>query len=491
MKTAIRWIAAPAVAGALALTAAPASAAPGDPVNQMNFQLAEIALQSGKTLLAGTAGTDLGLIRLNADGSPDRSFDVEGFARADFGSAEQAADIALASGSRIVIAGTQDPGVSPVAVLAAFNPDGSPDATFSGDGEATMPLANGDTVTSVDVSAGGRIAVGVTAGNGDFKVIAFTAAGAPDAGFGAGGVATLNFGGTDQVTAVAFQSTGKVVAAGGSTKFTGDFVLARFGLNGAIDNAADVDPGVTFNGAGAQEIDASGGGVDRVLGMAIDTADRIVLTGLTGSGAFGANSGTVRVAANGAWETTFAGDGKAEFPEGLFSHAAEDIAITAAGDIVVAGIGHEATGFGYVQRLSAAGTQTFASTDTGAGVYDTLVSMRVATAPDGGFTLGSTATEYPAGIQGGSFAHRFTAANASDPTLSSDGIVFPRFLEEAPPVVTPPNQLPAVQTPTIQPPTGSAAPRGKKCKRKKKSKKRAAAAIPSRARAKCKKAKRR
>lgn len=193
---------------ALALGAAPASAGPGDPVNQFNFELKEVSLQSGKTVLAGTAdNSDLALIRLNADGTPDPSLDVDGFARADFGANEQAADTAHASGGRILIAGTQNPGATPAAVLASFNSDGSPDTSFSGDGKTTLTLAASDVVTSVDVSAGGRIAVGVSAGNGNFKVIVFTAAGAPDGAFGAGGVASSDVGDTDQTTAVAFQST--------------------------------------------------------------------------------------------------------------------------------------------------------------------------------------------------------------------------------------------------------------------------------------------
>jgi uncharacterized delta-60 repeat protein len=455
------WIAGAAAIGVLTLAAGPATASPGDPVNQFNFEATEVALQSGKTIIAGTADTDLGLIRLNADGSPDASFDVEGFNRADFGSSETAADMALGPGGKIVIAGTQDPGATPVAVLASFNPDGSPDTSFSGDGKATLALAAGDVVTSVDVRAG-RIAVGVKAGSGDFKVIAFTATGAADAGFGSGGVASINFGGTDQTTAVAFQSTGKLIAAGGTSKSTGDFAIARFGLNGTIDNAADVDPAITFNGAGAQEIDASGGGPDQALGMAIDASDRIVLSGVTGNGAFGPKSGTVRLGADGAWETTFAGDGKAEFPEGLFSHFAYDVAVAGTGDIIVAGIGYEAAGLGYVQRLSSSGSQTFSSMDSGADAYDTVSSMHVAAASDGGFTLGGNASEYPA-VTPGAFGQRFTPANALDPTLAGDGTTFPRFLEQAPPAIPP-----ATQPSAPQPAAGAPGATATKCKKKRK-----------------------
>ncbi len=459
-----------ALLGALALTAAPASAAPGDPVNQGNFDLREVALQSGKTILAGTADhSDLGLIRLNADGSPDPSFDVEGFVRADFGSNESAADLALAPGGRIVVAGTQDPGASPFVVLASFNSDGSPDTSFSGDGKATLALAANDVVTSVDINSGGRIAVGVNAGNGDFKVITFTGAGAPDAGFGTGGVATLNFGGTDQVTAVAFQSTGKLIAAGGTTKNTGDFAIARFGLNGAIDNLADADPAIGFaNGSGAQEIDASGGGADTVLAMAIDPADRIVLSGPTGTNVVGRLvSGTVRLAATGVSDATFAGDGKAEFPETQISHFAQDVAVAGTGDILVSGVGNEAQGFGYLQRLSDAGTETFSNTDTGANgtVYETVVEVHVAAAADGAFTLGGHAYEQvPPNSIPGAFAQRFTAANALDPTLAGDGTIFPRFIELAPP--PPPSA--GTQPPASQPSGSTPTTRAKRCKKAKK-----------------------
>jgi len=467
----------PTVLATLALSAPPAIAAPGDPVNQGNFTLAEVTLQSGKTLLAGTADSDLGLIRLNADGSPDPSFDVEGFVRADFGAVESAADIATTPSGRILIAGTQSPGATPVAVIAAFNSNGNPDTSLDGDGKATFPLAANDLVTSVDVGPTGRIALGVAAGNGNFKVIALTSAGAPDPGFGTGGVTSLDFGAADQTNAVAFQSSGKVIAAGGTTKLGGEFAIARFGLNGAIDNLADADPGIGFaNGSGAQEIDASAG-ADAALAMAIDSTDRIVLSGPTGTNVSGFPiSGTVRLVATGVSDGTFAGDGKAEFPEGFFSHYAQDVAVTGTGDILVSGVGNEAIGFGYLQRLSDAGAQTFASTDTGAGGagYETVVAVHVAGAADGGYTLGGHAYENipPNSIPGG-FAQRFTAADALDPTLAGDGTTFPRFAEQAPPVVQPPAPL---ETTTTK----------KKCK-KRKGKKSATAAKKK----KCKKKKRR
>jgi hypothetical protein len=303
----------------------------------------------------------------------------------------------------------------------------------------------------------------VIAGNGNFKVIVFTAAGAPDGGFGAGGVASSDVGDTDQTTAVAFQSTGKVVAAGGTLKNTDDFAIVRFGANGAIDNLADADPGVGFGvcNCGTAEIDASGGGADRVLGMAIDGGDRIVLSGLTGiNGSSFPISGTVRLSAGGVWDTAFATDGKAEFPEGLFNHIAEDVAVAGTGAIVVAGIGHEAQGLGYVQKLSDSGVQSFSSTNTGdAEPYDTLTSMRVATASDGGFTLSGTATEYPSGMPG-AFVQRFSSANALDPALAGDGTTFPRFAELAPPVTEPPATQPGV-APGV----------ARKCKKQKKPKK--------------------
>jgi uncharacterized delta-60 repeat protein len=475
-----------ALLGALALASGAAQAAPGDPVNSFNWQTAEVALQGGKTILAGTAdNADLGLIRLSSDGSPDASFDVEGFVRADFGSSESAADMALTPAGKIVVAGTQDPGATPVAVLARFNSDGSPDTSFGGDGKATMALAAGDSVTSVDVSGTGRVGVGVTAGNGDFKVLALTAAGDPDAGFGSGGVATLSFGGTDQVTAVAFQSSGKLVAAGGTTKNGGEFAIARFGLNGVIDNAGgpgDVDPAISFNGAGAQEIDATAG-TDRVLGMAIDSTDRIVLCGPTGSNGGFPVSGTVRLSADGAWDAAFAGDGKAEFPDGLLSQPAEDVAIAGTGDIVVSGTGYEASGFGYVQRLSTAGVESFASEDTGGSgaAYDTVAGVHVAAAADGGFTLGGQASEFvsPDDLPGG-FAQRFTAANATDPTFAGDGTTFPRFTELAPPPPPPP---PSTTTTTPTPVAAPVSPPAASKRRCKKAKKRHTASMAK----KCKK----
>src|SRR4051795_11314114 len=72
-------------------------------------------------------------------------------------------------------------------------------------------------------------------------------AGALDLSFGVGGIVTTNVGladyGSEQVTAVALQPDGKIVAVGNAATETyqggferGDFAVVRYNTNGTLDN---------------------------------------------------------------------------------------------------------------------------------------------------------------------------------------------------------------------------------------------------------------
>lgn len=115
-------------------------------------ELVGIALQpDGKIVAAGNSGEGVALARYNSDGSLDNSFDGDGRQMTDFLNGV-VADIAIMPGGKIVVAGTNpDPhGVVVLCcvnprdfALARFNPDGSVDTTFDGDGELTSDFLCG------------------------------------------------------------------------------------------------------------------------------------------------------------------------------------------------------------------------------------------------------------------------------------------------------------------------------------------------------------
>ena len=81
-----------------------------------------------------------------------------------------------------------------------------------------------------------------------------------DTTFGASGIVITDFGSTDGGHDVAIQSDGKIVVVGGSG---GEFALARYNINGTLDTTFDADGLVTttigaFAEAGAVAIQSDG-----------------------------------------------------------------------------------------------------------------------------------------------------------------------------------------------------------------------------------------
>ena len=110
----------------------------------------------GKLVAVGGAGGNFAVARYNPDGSLDRGFDGNGRKMADFGSAfDGAAAVAVQPDGKIVVAGH---GGGKVA-LARYRPNGLLDRTFSGDGKETTDFGDGSEANDLNVAASGKIVV--------------------------------------------------------------------------------------------------------------------------------------------------------------------------------------------------------------------------------------------------------------------------------------------------------------------------------------------
>ena len=122
---------------------------------------------------SGNAPSNLTVTRLNPDGSLDQSFNGTGTVGADFGGTEYGEAGALLANGKIVVAGRNSQGE---ALAMRLQPGGSLDTTFSGDGKQTMRAGSADTVAyGMAVQANGRLvfagyALAVAAGNFDVMV---------------------------------------------------------------------------------------------------------------------------------------------------------------------------------------------------------------------------------------------------------------------------------------------------------------------------------
>ncbi|MFD4509682.1 calcium-binding protein [Streptomyces sp. NPDC058457] len=237
----------------------------------------------GKVVVAGEVGTtrfDFVLVRYNTDGSLDTGFGTNGIQRTDFGDYDSAEALAVQPDGRIVAAGSSGGRTA----LARYNPDGTPDPAFGGNGQVVTPGAGAE---DMKLQSDGRIVVAGT-GPGGFTVLRYNTDGGLDSGFGNGGRVATSFGGNEAAHGVAVQPDGRIVAVGQGGPGT-DFALARYlGGAGTPPPPPRADLSVTKTGPSSVTIGDRATYTVRVTNAADSTASAtgITLTDtLSGAGA--------------------------------------------------------------------------------------------------------------------------------------------------------------------------------------------------------------
>ena len=106
---------------------------------------------------------DIGVFRIRADGTLDKTFGNNGLAFANVDRADEPNAIRLDPDGKIVVAGsTYNDNEFPVAhhvVVARFTTTGQLDSTFSGDGKVETPFSGDAEAWSVGFDASGRVLV--------------------------------------------------------------------------------------------------------------------------------------------------------------------------------------------------------------------------------------------------------------------------------------------------------------------------------------------
>ena len=116
------------------------------------------------------------------------------------------------------------------AALAALDP------SFGTGGKLNAP---GSPFTGVALQPDGKIVVAGTSNN-DFLVARFNPDGSLDTSFDGDGIKTIEVGGTEHASAVAIQSDGKIVVVG-STSVNTSVAVVRLTTTGALDTSFDTD----------------------------------------------------------------------------------------------------------------------------------------------------------------------------------------------------------------------------------------------------------
>jgi uncharacterized delta-60 repeat protein len=186
--------------------------------------------------LQGTTNLDLGVARLTSAGALDTSFGTNGIARFDFGADDLGTGVAIDSMGRIVVVGHQGQFGGEM-VVARLTSAGALDTTFATNGRYLTATTETDALHAVVVDGSNNV-VAVGYRDQDSAVLKLTPSGVPDMTFGTMGVFLVDLTTglyADRLNAVALDGTRIVAAGAGQDAAASNFYLAAFTATGALD----------------------------------------------------------------------------------------------------------------------------------------------------------------------------------------------------------------------------------------------------------------
>jgi uncharacterized delta-60 repeat protein len=255
-------------------------------------EFAALARQAdGKIVAVGsrTSGSSVDslIARVTTAGQLDPSFHATGTLVDSHGAGDRLTAVRVQANGAILVGGSDgDEGF-----VARVSANGTPDATFSGDGERTgLPL----TVAAMVQQPDGKIVVGGHTPDDDFALLRLNSDGTTDDGFGGTDGVAADLGGVDAVTALALDADGNVVAAGfgHGPSGKGHTIVRRYDATGTLDD----DFAVTDRAFGLNDRPASvlvrGDGKVLVTGNSkVGTDNDVVLLQLNSDGTRDASFG--------------------------------------------------------------------------------------------------------------------------------------------------------------------------------------------------------
>ena len=358
-----------------------------------NSDVLAVAMQSdGKIVIGGFFTSYNGdpsasdrVLRLNADGTRDTSFNAGGL-----GADTTVYALALQADGKILIGGqftAYNGDAAASNYVMRLNADGTRDTTFNAGG-----TGGNDYEWAFAVQPDGKIVVG---GNSFLyngspvsgRVMRLNNDGTPDPAFNPGG---LGAGGS--VSAVALQPDGKIVIGGLFMNYNGDAAANDFVMRLNADGTRDT----TFNPAGT--------GADKwVKAIALQSDGKIVIGGefTAYNGDSGVSDKVMRLNADGTRDTSFDAGGAGA------DAMVESVAVQPDGKIVVGGsfttYNGDAGASNYVMRLNADGKPDTTFNSGGAGASALVYAIAVQS--DGKLVIGGQFTGYN-GIAGSAHVAR-------------------------------------------------------------------------------------
>lgn len=196
-----------------------------------------VTLQSdGKVVVCGYsfygASVGIAVARYNSNGSLDTSFDGDGKVTTNIAGYDAGFSVALHGGEKILVAGLASPGDF---ALVRYNANGSLDTSFNGTGVVTTSLSSGlDQANGMAVQSDGKVVLAGIASSGSgygFALVRYNADGMLDTSFNGTGkaITSITTSGDDRAYGVALQSDGNLVLVGAAGAYPiGDFGVVRY-----------------------------------------------------------------------------------------------------------------------------------------------------------------------------------------------------------------------------------------------------------------------
>lgn len=307
-----------------------------------NAVLAITLQPDGKVIVAGVSyNNQFAMARYTTNGDLDTTFDGDGKVITSLGSGLKSyvKYLSVHPDGKIIVAGysyfsaaPQDPSFS----IAKYNPNGSLDTSFDGDGivnnlfeDASESYVN---LNSIIEQPDGKFLVTTENGNNlDFVLRRYNASGSDDTSFGNNGKSTLVIQDVNRAYGIGLQPDQKIIVAGYSTNFIeNEFNVVRYLTNGVPDVSFDND------GIIASKFDSSNDLCSKLL---MQPDDKIITIGIkkiftmnTVGKEFIAMS---RTNTDGSFDTTFGTNGKVVSDFGPSYYKINNAALQSDGKILV------------------------------------------------------------------------------------------------------------------------------------------------------------
>ena len=278
--------------------------------------MAVTMLTDGKILVAGgvlTQGGNLNvlLIKLNADGSFDDTFGINGISQTALVNGNSIAyDVAIEQDGKILIAGQSDNAdFRHAPTVARFNSDGSLDLTFATDGFTQLQVASSDNeYSSICLQSDGKIVVSGHFASSSWVYVTLIARyntdGSLDSTFGTNGTAMVNLNDfDDEFFGMGINSNNEIIVGGFTIGMTSyDMVLMKYDQAGTLVTSFGDNGKVVYNPNNTT--------YNVTHDLVIQADDKIVAVGSSGDAAPNNNDWIIlRFNDDGSLDNTFGTDG--------------------------------------------------------------------------------------------------------------------------------------------------------------------------------------